>query len=319
MSKILRAAVVGTGFMGRNHCRILHHLANVELVAVVDTEIALARSAAHDYSGQPLAGIDDLPDGIDFACVATPAVSHAAVARQLLERGIHCLVEKPFCVTEDEGEALIALAARQGLKLSVGHIERFNPTVPTLLDILAGFGRIRAVEAKRLGYVAERNQDVDVVLDLMIHDIDIIQCVDRIDRESLNSQGFKTATASKAGHVVTTGRLAGGAVLTLTASRIVPDKVRQLTIVADSGMIVLDYVRQELLVMRSGHEIGNSEEGHYRFDMRMERVFVRNAEPLQMELLSFINAVANDAEVGVTARQALDSLKVVWSIQSSMR
>lgn len=313
----VRLAVIGAGRMGLNHLRVYNMLKGVDVVAVVDPDVERAHLAAQRYGCKAFRSPEDLGSDIQAASVAVPSNRHAEVASVLLNSGIHCLIEKPLATNEDECQELIELARERQLVLLVGHVERFNPVVQQLYSLVSN-KPIYALDARRMSQVSSRITDVDVVADLMVHDLDIVLALMKSPVTSIAAHGV--AASGVGGHDYVTALLtfANGGIASLTASRITQNKIRELHVTTDLGLVTANYLTQELLIYRQGaiatledHEPGPE----YVLDLAIERVFVANREPLVLELQHFLDAVAKGIPLVVTAEDGLEALRLVWEIQ----
>jgi len=288
----------------------------VDLLAVVDSDEDRRNEAAMAFDCQPLAEISDLPH-IDAAVVAVPSAHHAEVGSRLMQRGIHCLVEKPLALDREEALALIAAAKAANVVLQVGHIERFNPAVRQLATLLEGEQALVA-NTRRMSAVSARVSDIDVVMDLMVHDLDVVlylmgNQVDRLVARGINGpNGTDYATALLS--------LGNNRMASLTASRITQNQIRKLEITTSEQFYSVDYSNQELLIYRQGR-LDNDEmtEGRYVLDVDTRRVFVRRTEPLVAELEHFVGAVRGENPNEVDGETALNALSLVWEIQEQLR
>lgn len=315
MSGPLRVAVIGAGRMGANHLRIYDQLKNAELVGVVDADPERARTAATQWGCTAFSGIEDVVGKVDAVSVCAPSSLHGAIGTYLLDNHIHCLVEKPLAATAAECEAMIAAAERNGAVLMVGHVERFNPAILQLSALLGGRNQVHAVESRRMSWASQRITDVDVVLDLMVHDIDIVLSLTDGKPVRVAANGVRTSGAEGQDYVNAQIAFADGAIANLTASRITQTKVRDLFLTTDLGYITVNYISQELLVYRSGTMVPLRDEAAYTLDMVTERVLVRNAEPLVLELQHFLECAQKGLRPVVGGREALAALEVAWAIQ----
>ena len=272
-----RLAVVGAGQFGKNHCRVVHESARAELCAVVDIDSARAAESAALYQAQPLTDVRELAGKVDAAIVAVPTTSHEAVAGALLEAGIDVLVEKPIAPDMASAGRLVAAAERQGRILQVGHLERFNPAVVEL--------ERRATlplffEIHRLNLFSPRSLDVDVVLDLMIHDVDIVLALAKAEPREIHAAGIRILSQKVD---IANARLEfpNGCVANLTASRVSTERVRKLRLFQPQQYLSLDYGRQDLLVFSvgEGSRIG------------FEKAPVAAGEPLKLQLDAFLDCV----------------------------
>jgi predicted dehydrogenase len=304
----LRVAVVGVGYLGRHHARILAGLPGVELVGVVDTNRARAEEIASANGTQAFADIAALAGRIDAATIAVPTERHHAVALPLLEAGVPVLVEKPMARSLAEADDLIRAAAAADLPLAVGHTERFNPAVAaahTLLD------NPRFIEGHRLGTFPERSLDIDVVFDLMIHDLDVVLSLVHADVQSIEAVGIPVLT----GRVDIANvrlRFANGCIANLTASRISRDRVRKIRFFQPAGYLSIDYAAQK--IERWGLVKGPS--GVPAIDGG--DVPVVNEEPLKRELADFAAAVRERRAPLVDGAQGRRALALAQDIADRM-
>jgi len=302
--------------MGSNHLRIYAGLKGVELVGVVDADRARAQQAAARHDCGAFASAQEMASEIDAASIAVPSTLHADVAGPLLEQGVHCLVEKPLATTEGDCEALIRASEASGAVLLVGHVERFNPVVRQLGEILQG-SAVHAVDVRRMSALSARITDVDVVEDLMIHDIDVVLSLLGTDVTDVFAQGVRSAGGAGHDYVTATLLFAAGSMATLTASRITHNKIRELNVTAELGYITASYLTQELLIhsqSRTSSATGAGG-GNYVLDLSIERVLIRPEEPLDVEIRHFIDAVENATAPRVSGQDALDAMRFVWEIQ----
>jgi predicted dehydrogenase len=276
----VRIAVIGVGYLGRHHARILSALPGVELAAVVDSNRPRAEEIAAAHGTRALFDARDL-DGVDAVTIATPTNVHAQIALPFLERGVPVLVEKPMARTLEEADAMIAAAAASGAALAVGHTERFNPAVAAAQAVLRG---PRFIEVHRLGTFPERSLDIDVVFDLMIHDLDVVLSLVGSEVDSIEAVGVPVLT----GRVdIANARLrfANGCIANITASRISRERVRKIRFFQPAAYISIDYSSQKLEVWRlvTGQGMPSIQGGD---------VPVTNDEPLRRELADFAEVVA---------------------------
>lgn len=314
----LRVAVVGAGMMGQNHLRIYSMLSGVELIAVVDIDELRARESAIRYGCLAFTAIEELIGKVDAVTISVPSSLHADIGEFFLNHGIHCLIEKPMAVTEAECQRLIEAANKSGAILLVGHIEHFNPAVQQLARILAEGHRIYAVDVHRMSGNNRRITDVDVIMDLMIHDLEIVISLINQPVVELTAQAVCESQGSGIDYVSALLLFSGGAIANLTASRITQNKVRRLSITSDIGYITLDYSAQELLICRQTEESTLLNSEGYVFDQAIERVLVRPTEPLIAEIQNFIASIRSGVPLGVNGHQAHAALKLVWQIQEQI-
>ena len=295
-----RVAVIGAGSFGRNHLRVLRQLPNAELAGVYDTDPEHAARAAQEFGCPLLATLPTNADAIDAAIVATPTVTHAGTGCALLEAGLDVLVEKPIAHDLASAQRLADAAARGGRILQVGHLERFNPAVAALRKMV----RLPLFfEVHRMSVFTPRSLDVDVVADLMIHDIDLV----------LDMVGQAPSEIRAAGICVLSGkvdianvRLAfpGGCIANLTASRVSTERIRKMRLFQPRQYISLDYQRQEAVAFTvSGAQ-------HIGFDP----LPVVKDEPLRLEVAAFLDSVATRSRPAAGAAEATAALEVTLGI-----
>ncbi len=300
----LKMAVVGAGAFGRNHVRVASRLPSVRLVAIVDPNLARAQQLASDHGGQAFATLDGLPE-IDAAIVATPTDSHEAVATRLLNSGADVLVEKPIASTAAAGERLARLAEERGRILQVGHLERFNPAVIALekaLTIPLFF------EIHRLSVFTPRSLDVDVVLDLMIHDLDLVLNLTQAVPQEIRAAGI-SVLSNKVDIANVRLSFASGCIANLTASRVSVEQVRKLRLFQPGEYISVDYQRQDATRIF----VGPAESGLLP-KIGFEQLKIERAEPLESELLSFCDAVRQRSRPRVDAWQGARALHLAEAI-----
>lgn len=316
-SQPVRVGVIGAGRMGSNHLRIYAGLKGAELVGVVDADAERARAAAARHGCRAFASVQEMAGEIDAATIAVPSSLHGEVAGPLLEAGVHCLVEKPLATTEAECEALIHAADAAGAVLLVGHVERFNPVVRQLGEILGG-SVVHAIDVRRMSALSARITDVDVVADLMIHDIDVVLSLLGTDVTDVFAHGVRSAAGTGHDYVTATLMFASGSLATLTASRITHNKIREVNVTADVGYVTANYLNQELLIHSQARTTGSAGDGvgtTYVLDLAIERVLIRPEEPLDVEIRHFVDCIRHATAPLVSGRDALNAMRYVWQIQ----
>jgi predicted dehydrogenase len=284
----LRAAVVGAGHMGAYHALAYAELAEVDLVGVVDLDPDRARTVARHYEARAFTDHRELIGQADVVSVAVPTEEHFHVARDLLEAGVSVLVEKPMTPTLGQARELFAVARRAGAVLHVGHVERFNGAVQELRKIV---DRPMLIESRRLGPFVPRVQKDTVVMDLMIHDLDIALALAGSAPERVTA--FGSPVHSEVTDVASVQiAFASGTIATLTASRATEEKIRTLAISQRDAYIVLDYIDQDIQIHRRAAQeyLVNRESIRYRQTSLVEHLFVRKDNPLKLEILHLIRA-----------------------------
>ena len=309
MAEPIRTAVVGVGALGRHHARILASTADARFVAIVDADADRAREHAATYGVEALTDPAALVGRVDAVCVATPTVAHHAVAGALLDAGIHVLVEKPMTSTLDEADDLVARAASRGVCLAVGHTERFNPAVDVALGLLT---RPRFIEVHRLGTFPDRSLDIDVVFDLMIHDLDLLLAA--IDEEVVQVEAVGVPVLTDRVDIANARlRFAGGCIANVTASRISRERVRKIRFMEPSLYVSVDYASREVEGWRLRRTAGEKPA------IEGGKVPVPDAEPLRREIDDFLDAVRTARVPRVDGRAGRRALALAQRINDAMQ
>ncbi len=295
-----RIAVVGVGSFGRNHLRVIDQSEKADLAGIVELDAARAEVAAANHHCPAFASIEELQGLADAAIVATPTVAHSAIGCRLLEMGIDVLVEKPIAHTIEAARALVDAADRSGRILQIGHLERFNPAVIALGKAL---GTPLFFEIHRLSEFSPRCLDVDVVLDLMIHDIDIVLSLTGQVPDEIRAAGIRILS-EKVDIANVRLQFPSGCVANLTASRVSTERVRKLRLFQPHEYISLDYGRQEAVRFRVKPPLA----------IDFAPLPSVKDEPLRLELESFFESVATRRAPVVTGRQGLAALEVAQAI-----
>jgi predicted dehydrogenase len=302
----LRVAVVGVGHLGRHHARILAGIDGVELVGVVDTDRARAEDVAASAGSRAWSDIASLPD-VDAVTIAVPTEAHADEAMPFLERGVPVLVEKPLARTVAEADALIAAAAKSGAVLAVGHTERFNPAVTAAIPLINAPG---FVEIHRLGAFPDRSLDIDVVFDLMIHDLDVLLATVGAEVASIEAVGVPVLTP-RVDIANVRLRFASGCIANLTASRISRERVRKVRFFQRQSYLSIDYASQEVEWYRLQTTGGTPAIEGGKLDVARE-------EPLALELRDFVDAVRTRRAPRVTGADGRRALDLAHRITSAI-
>jgi predicted dehydrogenase len=298
----VRIAVVGAGAFGRNHLRVLRSLAGVQLAGVMDTNPESAAAAAAEFGCPVRAELDR--SMADAAVVATPTSSHAGITCHLLEAGLDVLVEKPLASTVDEAERMTATAAQHGRILQVGHLERFNPAVRALEQALTV---PLFFEVHRLSVFSPRSLDVDVVLDLMIHDLEIVLGLARQRPREIRAAGIQILSG-KVDIANVRLEFPNGCIANLTASRVSTERVRKLRVFQPGQYLSVDYAKQEMF------GIAVSPDRQISF----LPVSIQKDEPLRAEVAHFAECVRTRRAPLVGAAEATDALRVAHDILASI-
>ena len=304
MSSSLRIAVVGVGHLGRHHARILSTLPGATLVGVVDTNRARAEEIAAATGTTASADYRTILGTVDAVTLAVPTELHCEIALPFLEAGVAVLVEKPMARSLEEADQMIAAAARAHVLLGVGQTERFNPAVVAARPLLSD---PRFIEVHRLGTFPERSLDIDVVFDLMIHDLDIVLSLVRSEVEAIEAVGVPVLTG-RVDIANARVRFKNGCIVNLTASRISRDRVRKIRFFQPMGYLSIDYAAQKVEAWRlvKGDNPQPAIEGG--------EIAVENREPLECELVDFVDAVTAGRAPTVTGEDGRRALALAQQI-----
>lgn len=324
MNNPIKVAVIGAGMMGKNHLRTYKSLNGFELVGVYDIFPEAAQKAAEMFGIKAFASLEEVAAAVDAVSVVTTSVTHAEVGEFFLNKGIHCLIEKPLAATEDECLRLINAAKKNNVTLLVGHIEQFNPAVEQMHKILSDTSHICALEARRMSAASGRITDVDVAMDLMIHDAEVVLSLVKSPVANVHASAVRTAK-SPAGkdYITALIEFKNGVTATLTASRITQARVRTLNVTTDDNYIDMDFINQSIAVHSQGRMHGVNAENlpeNMRYGLKgsVENLFIMQAQPLASELTHFGNCINGKETPRITGEQALEALKVIWKVQNAL-
>jgi predicted dehydrogenase len=306
MSDKVRVAVVGAGSFGQNHVRVLQDLPNATLAGVHDLNAERAKEAAAKAGVPVLMSLDEVAAVADAAVVAAPTVSHVEIGCALAGMGLDLLVEKPIAPTVADAERLVNVAEAAGRILQVGHLERYNPAVRALRQELT---LPLFFEVHRMSLFTPRSLDVDVVLDLMIHDIDIVLAAVGEAPTEIHASGIHVLS-EKVDIANVRLSFASGCVANLTASRVSTDKVRKLRLFQPDQYFSIDYSRQEGVIFETSR---SDQRIHFR------KLDVQPAEPLRLELEDFVDAVRSRRQPAVDGRAACAALGVAEAILAKIK
>lgn len=324
MTNTIKVAVIGAGMMGKNHLKTYKSIPGVELVGVYDIFSDTTKAAAEMFGIRAFSSMEEVAANVDAVSVVTTSITHANVGEFFLNKGIHCLMEKPLASTEAECERLISAAKRNNVILLVGHIERFNPAVEQMSKILSDKSKIRSLTAQRMSAASGRITDVDVAMDLMIHDVEVIQSLVQSPVTNVLATAVKTPDHAEGKDYITAMlEFANGATANITASRITQARVRTLTVTTDTNYIDMDFINQSINVHSQGRmPYVNQEEipdwMHYGLKGSVEQLFIPTNQPLQAEQIHFLNCINGKETPRITGENARDALRVVWTIQDKL-
>ena len=285
--------------MGRNHARCYSLIREVELAAVYDADLERAQAVADEFGAKAVDSLEALAEACDLASVAVPTIAHLEVGGELMSRGLHVLMEKPIAPSVEEAKQLVELAEERDRILQIGHIERFNPV---MRELEAKLNHPKFIESHRLSPFPNRSIDIGVVLDLMIHDLEIILHLVKSPVASIDAVGVPVLMKSED---IANARLRfeNGCVANVTASRISPERLRKIRVFQDDGYLSLDYQEQSgEMFWKEGGAIQKA------------TVEVEKDEPLNLELAAFVESVQEGKTPAVTGKQGADALAIALEI-----
>lgn len=309
---MIKAAVVGVGHMGRYHVGVYSELNNVELVGVVDTSGDRVAEIASSYNTAGYTDYRELFGKVDVVTIAVPTSLHYEVARPFIENGIHVLLEKPIANTLEEATELFGLADKKGVHLQIGHVERFNGAVQEVKNVIE---EPLMLEFRRVGPFTSRITDAGVVMDIMIHDIDI----------ALNLIDSRVKSIKAVGGSIYTDRedfascqllFENGCLANFISSRVTQEKIRTLSLSQKDAYVFLDFNEQDIQIHRqaSSDYFVSREELKYKQESLIERIFVHRGNPLKLEVQHFLDCAAKNAERHISAEAELRSLKIALRV-----
>ena len=322
---ILKTAVIGVGSMGYNHARVNWELPEADLVGVADTDQAAAQRVAHKFGTRAYTDYRQLLDVArpDAVTLAVPTVHHHDIALELIARGIPLLIEKPIAFTVEEGQAIIDAARAAGVKLFIGHIERFNPAVIALKTHIAqgDLGRVFQIDAHRQGPFPARVNDVGVVIDLAVHDLDIMRYITGSEVVRAYAETERRIHSQHEDLLTGLVRLADGSVGTLSINWLTPTKIRELLVTGERGLFHVNLLTQDLFfyenAVAEGPEWDSLRMLRGVSEGQMTRFVLAKKEPLRAEQEAFLAAVRDETPVAVTGEDGLRALQLAQALITS--
>jgi virulence factor len=315
----VRIGVVGTGRMGQNHCRVFSNTRHARFVGVCDINADLGKDIAQRYEVSYFRDVDSLLENVDAVSICTPTPQHFDLVMRCIEQNIHVLVEKPFTETLEQAKTLKEAAeAKKKLVVQVGHIEMFNPTFIELCKVLEDMP-ILAMNFNRLSPFQGSNVDVDVVLDLMIHDISLVVNLFNKEPISMDSYGF-SVFSNTIDHGLAILKYDNGLLVTLTASRVTEQKIRAINVTTKEAFVEADLLNKNILVHRRtfGDYINHKNSVKYRQESLIERIVVPAVEPLFLQLQDFVNCIIESKKPQVTAADGYNALRFVLQLRDNI-
>ena len=320
MEKI-KVAVIGAGNMGKNHIRIYSEMNNVELIGVVDLNNKIGKEIANKFNTNYFSDYKEVVDKVNAVSIVVPTKFHYGIAKEFLNSGVNVLIEKPITINLNEADEIIGLADKNKLILQVGHVERFNPAIIELSKYIKP-DEIISIDASRIGPFGARITDSGVVLDLMIHDIDIILSLMKDEIASINAYG-RTIKGNYEDYAAASIKFKNGIIANLTASRITQRRQRTLKITETEKYMKVDYMNKILEIYRQSQAkyVTNDNDVKFIYSDVVERPYISQEEPLKLELQSFVECVKsrkNPVVDGIVGRKALDvALKILDEIDKN--
>jgi predicted dehydrogenase len=311
----LKTGVIGLGRMGQHHCRVYSNQKEAQLVGIYDINPQVARETSGRYDVPDFQRLDDLLDQVDAVSIATPTPTHFDIAMKCLERKIHVLLEKPVTEKLEDAETLAQVVAQNSTILQIGHIERFNPTYIELKKVLESLSVI-AINFRRLSPYRVSNKDVDVVLDLMVHDLDLSNDLTKKEPITVNALGLMPFSDSL-DHVVAQLFYSNGPIITLAASRVTEQKIRSVDVTSDEAFVEADFMNKSIYIHR-GSTGEYSEKGRngvsYHQESIIERILVPNIEPLTSEIKHFLDCIYQNRLPFVSILDGVKALRLAQEI-----
>jgi predicted dehydrogenase len=320
----MEVAVIGVGAMGKNHARVYADMQDVNLVGVADPDERLVADVARRHGGQYYTDYQQLLDreAPEAVTIAVPTVEHLKVALEVIQRGIHVLIEKPIAFSVDEGRQIIEVARKAGVILMIGHIERFNPAVMALKQRLTEgeLGRVFEVDARRQGPFPARVKDVGVVIDLAVHDLDVMRFVTGQEVLRVFAETERRIHSSREDLLSGLVRLEEGIVGTLNINWLTPTKIRELSVIGERGMFRVDYLTQDLYFFENAEAL--AADWPYLTlrgvgEGRMIRHVVMKREPLRLEQEAFVRAIRDGGLAPVSGEDGLRALELAQAVVNS--
>jgi len=317
---VLKAAVIGTGMMGKNHVRNYFEIPLVELCAICDVDEVSGKELSLKFKCNFYKDYNEMieKEKLDIVSIVVPTSLHKKVACDVLKKGVNVLLEKPISGTVEDALEIINIAKENNVKLAIGHIERFNPAVIKLKEFISNgrLGEITSIHAKRVGLYPSRIKDANIVVDLSVHDIDIFCYLLSMQPDSLHASGGIALNSSREDYVdilLKFGKTSG----VINTNWITPIKIRNLSVTGTKGYAELNYITQELTLYESNYTKDADSFGDFLVKFgkpNKVEVGVLNDEPLKLEILDFIEAVSNHREPLVSGTDGLNALKIALDV-----
>lgn len=315
MIHLIKVGVIGTGVMGENHVRVYSNLSNCHLVGIYDTNIERAKMIAEKYQTSFYNNLEDLLQSVDAVTIAVPTQFHYDVGLLCIKHKVHMLIEKPITSNTEEGKSLVSEAKKAGLIIQVGHIELFNPTIEVLKNIIEN-EKVIAIDIHRLSPLSERILNVNVVHDLMIHDLYILY--DLLDDEIKKMHALGKVYDGYIRHAMMIAKFKQGVISQVTASFKTEDKVRTIRITTENAYIQADLINRSILISRSTNYFLNHIGTNYKQQNVIERVMVPPKEALTSQISHFIESIKTNTKPKVTGEDGITFLSITEQISQQI-
>jgi len=318
MNRALKIGVIGVGRMGARHCRVYSNMRKVHLFGVSDANPEIGVKVAKLYDVPYFRDPEELLAQVDAVSLAVPTPQHFDYAMMCINRGVNVLIEKPIAETVEQAQLLADAAEKSGLVVTVGHIERFNPAYMELKNVVESM-EVITFDLRRLSPFEGSNKDVDVVLDLMIHDTNLVLDLIGQDPVSMHAHGVKVFS-NNLDHAVATLSFPNNILVTMTSSRITEQKVRSLDVACREAYLQCDLLNKSILVNRSTigeYQNMNTRGVKYRQESIVEKIFIPGSEPLMLECQHFVDCMLDQCRTSVSAVDGLKALKLATAIRDA--
>ncbi len=316
---MIKVGVIGVGSMGQNHARVYFHSDNVELIAVADQNLGCAEKVGRKYNARFYEDYREMleKEQLDAVSIVVPTSLHHEVALSALNKKKHVLLEKPIASTEQQAQEIIDCAAKNNVKLMIGHIERFNTAVTELKKRLnqGDLGEIYKIEVQRIGPFPSRITDVGVITDLSVHDLDIISYLMNSEPARIYSEKQQKLHPHAEDSVTSLVRYKNGVLAVLNVNYLSPTKIRQLKIFGKKGLFEVNYLDQELFFYENNSYSSNNWESVSEGDMK--KIIIQKKEPLQVEIEAFLECARKDQPSPVSGEQGLKVLHIANQLLNS--
>ena len=314
----IKTGVIGIGSMGQHHARVYNQISN--LVAIADPDENLGRKAAKKWGVKWYRDYKEMLPLVDAVTVAVPTSLHYQVSKDVIQSGVHLLVEKPLAGCVEEAEKIVALAKSAGIKLAAGHIERFNPVIGFAKKKLekGEWGKVITLSAKRLSSYPIRINDVGVLFDLSIHDVDIIRYLAGSEVNSIIAVGGSNINENFEDYIVISMKFKNSTLGLCETNWLTPKKVREINITTDFGYISINMLEQKIEIFKRNNDT-SSTSTHFSTDTIIEQISLDKEEPLKLELEDFLNSIENNKEPLVSGEEGLEAVKTIEAAVFSLK